>query len=1181
MSSLFNNYKRYLVSTEEFNRKVNSGEYDRKKYISLSAQGSLRKHYMEIRYLNQFLEELWHYYSELDPKSTDPNFNVNINDCYNVMYIDADYYYSIDDKNDIEQIDNFNTTFADCIIDLIRDRYPKARYFLFLPDTYDCEHDYMAKGGIHMFVFLDKPIRDKRSKADMIREMVTNCEDILDLYNEHKEFIVNEAGQPLDLIYIIDPQPLMKAGTLLPFAQKSKTSRKYKLSAVKLNKDGIEDPTELIIECDIDSVPSYTDIINEQSDLFNFKDLSVLSTNKIKEVILDQTYYDSITAGSLNRIQWGQYTPSQVAKIKKIEAFLFDFTDGLGTLDDRHYFYVEFGSWNDRRKFELRFVKFYIALLVYEVGVNTIFEDKIIDRVVKLLTPVYVRLGKYNSTEKQQTIDWCTKMIKYNSKGEEHYYYTCIQECGDLFSEYKHTPKGKEANNLIKTQVEEYNKGLDPSEHISIGQMLQKYQVIMNFITTSFSKWSSFVNKHILKQIRYEIEPFDWKNYTRGRTGLTFEDVLPIINKRGDEIEGGIFKKSEYIRQLRNLNKMFLFTMIYERGVNIVSNVIGEIMTAYIKSYVVCAIDDKSNARSGYQSIYIYNIRQTEDLDKYPYNQWIIDEKDNLKNWIFVIYKNLFEPLTNKSKASKHGGIEMMTDILQACNFVGKPSGQNTILSTLQSPFNYKNCTNVLTNCIIATYKSERHLTPRMEDPESSSHFGMRNGIIQWKNLSNDSKKPNWICTFSTQNRGIMLGAYTLINYIDPETYDKKSKEYKTMTSIIEQIYPLEDERNYMLDLFSTVICPIIKKDQMLIVFGSGGDGKSTMDLMLTSMLGYHQKNSRDYYENGEKITLQAPEGYAGNMESSTFTHSKGQTSGHDEGGKVNVAKKTFVVCQEPEKGKQLVTSVIKDLTSGSVSHGRKIHQAEITFVNNSLMVMETNSVLKYDTIDDAVRRRMVIYKHQSKFVTEVNEEQMKDVKYKFRANSDLINKVVASTEYWDALFQILLEHALGILNRGCYVISNIKPPKSVVEFTNLSFDNASPLVTYLNSRYEQFEESLLFVEDVINGAIEYAKTNEGVLEKTTRDNLMRSEIVSELQKKYNGRFYRLNKEIYHTPKGTLKRNWRQIFEDHIKEKTITEIIDEETDGNGALTDISMDSKLKYSNLIIRGYREINDDDEE
>ena len=50
--------------------------------------------------------------------------------------------------------------------------------------------------------------------------------------------------------------------------------------------------------------------------------------------------------------------------------------------------------------------------------------------------------------------------------------------------------------------------------------------------------------------------------------------------------------------------------------------------------------DETGSIKDDGKSIYIYNVKQTEDLDKYPYNQWIVDKENNLMNWIFVILSN-------------------------------------------------------------------------------------------------------------------------------------------------------------------------------------------------------------------------------------------------------------------------------------------------------------------------------------------------------------------------------------------------------------------------------------------------------------------------------------------------------------------------------------------------------------
>ena len=250
------------------------------------------------------------------------------------------------------------------------------------------------------------------------------------------------------------------------------------------------------------------------------------------------------------------------------------------------------------------------------------------------------------------------------------------------------------------------------------------------------------------------------------------------------------------------------------------------------------------------------------------------------------------------------------------------------------------------------------------------------------------------------------------------------------------------------------------------------------------------------------------------------------------------MAHKTFCVCQEPDQDKILITSVIKDLTSGAISHGRKINKAETMFKNNALIVMESNRVLQYDTVDDAVKRRMIVYEHKSKFTTEVNDAQLKNVKYKFSANQDVINRAKTHTEYWDALFQILLEHATDLLNRGIKVVSDIKKPRSIEQFTQYSFENSSALLRYLYDNYEEDSESFIFVTDLVQQIRDYDKTlrdnDEDPILSNSRGAQMK--ILQELQNKYSGKFYKLK------PEFVKKRNFRRIFDNETDGKNINEM---------------------------------------
>lgn len=1159
MAELFKRFfnDKIKYSEEEYNEELKEGKIISKNYITYWAVKRASSTYISIDDFNHFLHKFLSYRLKNGKVDTDQNFNYHIKGCYNVVYIDIDYLYDLKTEDDtLESVTDFNSELASIINKIVIEKYPDCHYISFVPKHIEKykDNEYRAKGGIHTFVFLNECISNPKSKIEIFTKLICNDERFKEIYELHCEKLLDSNSNQISINSFIDQQTLSKATTLIPFAQKDVQSRLYKLYEHNIDDVLGHKKFKWIIPCENPEDGYRCEWKNNNVDNFNFQEYYNKSKNEIGKKILTLEYVKKVYENCIN-----DDSDVYFNQIRKIDSFIFNFMDGLGTLCNDtenqhvHLFYKEyFLGWGDKRRFENLLVKFYITLMVVNLGKHIPNDfNTIAKRILELLTPIYVRLGKLNSSEKLQTLEWCTKnttdlFSKYKQKGE-------------TYREYLNAPEKGSKDQAGKPQLR--------ADAVK-GPIIAEMEGIIRSIIAS---WCKFVNKYILKPITFEIEPFEWKNYNRGKTGLTFENVLPVISRIGNSMESSHHKKTEYMRQMRNLNTMFIFTQTYEKGVNQIENIIGDIITQYVKSYLIYIKDETSSVKDDGKSIYIYNIKQTEDLDKYPYNQWIIDKENNLMNWVFVIYKNLFEPILDTSATDKPGGLAMPFKILETTKFVEKIN-PGKLLNALKSPFNYaRGSKNLLAN-ILATYKSERHITPAPEEPEHSYYFALRNGILKWE----EDVHNKWHCKFEIDNRGIKLNAYTLINYIDPDHYDKTNPYYTKLFESICKVYPIEEERNYMLDLFSTVIVPFIKKDQILEVFGTGGDGKSTMNMILMNMLGNARNSGTNYIENGKKILLSVPAGYSGNVESSTFTKHKQQTNGHDEGGKINMARKTFVVCQEPEKNRPLVTNVIKDLTSGSISHGRKIHQGEIMFVNNALIVIETNDLLNYDDVDDAVRRRMIVYKHQSKFTTNVNEHQMKNVKYHYEADSDLIKAIYTTTNYWDALFQILLEHAIGVLNKGYRNISDIKPPKSVIEFTQHSFNISSPLLKYLFENYEENPDKFMLVRDLIKEINDYnseeiSNGNSSLFEVKNKSQI-NTIIIKELQKKYSGSFYRLNQKYYTKTASQLKSNWYFEFEKDIEELNIDEIIKQCTDGNGALTDLSQDSRYKYENLIIKGY---------
>lgn len=1146
MSEIFDIYKTNGLSEEIYKKEIENG-LNSSEYVSLSAIGSYSKHYFNRKDVNDLIKAIIRKKILTEDKLTDNNLNVNITNVYNILYIDIDYSYR--HYENVDEVKQFNLSCAEQLTNIYSKRFKDSHYFTFVPDRIELNEDGILKGGIHILIFLNEPIAD-RNRINLVQTPILEDKNFNCFFQNYEEHIYHSnpnVNLKLNPLSLIDEQPLSYPMGVIPFSQKNRTSRRYKLIFTNVNLSNLNS-IEFITKNPIIEEISLAKIYDSSNDSFNFSELYKIN-NRITE-------RQKIVNDAKSMIEFKNENES--FETTSIDYFIYDFIDGLGSLNDnienQHQFVRMFKNFNEKRKFEMKLMKFYCVLILLGNKKFVLDEDYICKRLFHLLTPLYLAQSRLHSDEKYQTLKWCFDKIKETLEDFEEY--------GEIYC--KILP-------LNEKDRQDYYKDVLKSDQDTIRKTLK----IGYHIEQIFSEWSNFVIEKILKFITFEIEPFGKHDYSRGKTDLTFSDVLPY-NFKTNLIEA--FQNNEdteYLAQLKNLNKMFIWCLTYQYGINSPINIYSEIISAYTKYYITCKTNETYNNKP---KIYLYNICQIENLKRFPYNQWLHDKDEYFKEWTFLLYRLTIEPLLKTSEINKFGGLGYPIKILENTKILEK--GKKSFISSLSDKIEYKQFSDKLYSNVINIYKTGFYINPRDENPEESEYFSMRNGILHWKKNNATNK---YECVFEKNNREIILGTYTLVNYVDPKEYDFNSMEYKEVENMLRQVYPIEEEYEYILDLFSTIICPIIKKDQMLIAFGTGGDGKSTINSILSTILGDENSENTNYIENGRIISLSIPRGYSGNVEPSTFTHEKNRSS-HDEGGKINMARKTFVVSQEPKKGSELITSTIKDLTSGAISHGRQIHQKEITFKNNALIVVETNEQIKYDKVDDAVKRRMIVYNYKSKFYTKVNEKSTKNLKYRFKANGTLISNVLKRTEYWTALFQILLPRALKLLNEGKRYLSEIEKPISIDISTKESFDNSNNLLRWFSQYVVESPNSYIFVNDLIemikNQNEEMKQKNENLLVDIKDAN---REIIREIQSKFSGHIYKINKKYLTKIGGRFKLSTseKEKFENEVLVDgqcvSNNDLKEKFTDGNGALTNIETTHDPKCQLLILIGYEFLED----
>jgi hypothetical protein len=274
------------------------------------------------------------------------------------------------------------------------------------------------------------------------------------------------------------------------------------------------------------------------------------------------------------------------------------------------------------------------------------------------------------------------------------------------------------------------------------------------------------------------------------------------------------------------------------------------------------------------------------------------------------------------------------------------------------------------------------------------------------------------------------------------------------------------------------------------------------------------------------QTSLFNPFGCATTFKSSTLTVSE-KGSNHNEGGVVNFDKKTFAVAQEPPQRK-IHTEVFKDFLSGSVTIARGIRQAAKPFVCNLLVVVETNQIPQFDIVDNAVRRRVAIYAHQSKFVMH-STQRYENKKYVYKAHPDIIERINKDTRYWQALLEEFVRRCVKLLNtevmvdgqksHGIKQISDIQMPKSVMKSTESAFGRTNGLTKWLDSALVDAGHGFISVYDLIRFIKKRNSTTRRIgdgskgfiLDARGSEQEIMKEIKTVIQNKFEDQLFKLN----------------------------------------------------------------------
>ena len=988
---------------------------------------------------------------DTDSINTDTDNNFQAIRAINVIYLDGDYIFppTIDPQQFSRNTESILTIYHHLWTEELNRRNIDSYYFIFVPLEFT-----LRKGGFHVFIYCSAPITvdDRTDMYNAVRHRILNveasiCRQLSDLLG------ITIADFTTNYDHIFDAGPIKSMQTLLPFAQKSHDSRQYTL--LDTNYDPQSPPDYFIIGT-TQSLPA------SASDLFApAPTTSIFATSTVRYNISDVKNDDGKAAG-----------------------IALEFIQSLRYLSHQHFFWKTLAD-NTQRRIRI------IQPLVQFIAVNSFIErwrppynenDCLVHCITSILVPL-LRVTTVNLP------DGATERDTYAS---------CFAHVKSVYDTYSFvkglTPELAESwRRYKKMSLREYNS-LDINERNDLDRDVSRFR---SKALKMYSSWFHFVKGIVLNGITDEIRPFRRVDNPADdpRNGVTFEEVVPKQVNVNPNVELSV---SFYTHTLRRWFMMFIFTEFLNS--ESMTETMRSIICAFIRYFIWYRTSDSNNR------VYIYNIKQTRELARYPYNQWLYDgcgpdAGKCLKTWIKSIYYDLVKPEIEAVHRA-YNLDNLLTNVIDAKLY----RVNNTTVKPLAM---FDRDTDIIFRNVLSSFAQERWDPPVELDPVSSNYFPMRNGIIEFHN--------DGTYTMHYNNHDRYMTVYTNISYDD--NYDYGNDCFKAVQTMWRQIFPVQDERDYSLKIFASALVGSILKDMFVIPYGTGGDGKTISNNAMMGMLGSDGLVSHvQIEEDGTKEYVENPFGLATTMKTETILVSAKQ--GHDSGGIIQLRNKRFCTIQEPDpnvSNGKLNCSKIKEILSGSSLTGREIYKQAEMFTPNCIITLQTNILLGYTEDTDAIRRRITVVPFRSKFTTAINADKFDTLEYTFPANPKLGIALVNDPKYWQALFYTLLPYAKELLRDGIRALSDIPRPDSIVRATIASFAQSNGLVGWLNANVVKRDGYAISVPDMVRRIIlaHEAEKSNGYILTSSKAADRKHEIHAQLIGTYMGRIYKVRDEFY------------------------------------------------------------------
>ena len=540
----------------------------------------------------------------------------------------------------------------------------------------------------------------------------------------------------------------------------------------------------------------------------------------------------------------------------------------------------------------------------------------------------------------------------------------------------------------------------------------------------AFSNIAKVVISHIYRQMTNEIESI---NVTTNKWQHAVDNIKPLI------LMGYL---------------VFGYNNRWQR-----ENGIYEILYSLVNKYVMV---DNQTINSKDKLFYIYNVRQSIELVPYPYNQWLRTKEDVLVTWFNDMYMILLKSQLERIHADTSGLTQSIGQLI-CIEYNNK----------IPTYFSILNDFNQAMSVVLKGILSSRFDSVSVSFPTFTNDCGLipvRNGIVELYSTQEDNHEV-WKHKLVTDNRRRILPKYSNMPYSDD--FDFSSIEAETIRKLFMDIYADTDERNYAMMIFSFALHSIGTRDALVIAYGTGGDGKTTISNFLSLILGNIDGKTITESIKGHPcdIQLRQLEPMCSTMQPEALLEKAHGSGNHNAGGLVQLANARFTVMEEPDvTGRSINCATVKSITGGGTLNVRDIYKSSITIQPNSLLFLATNDRLPFSENGVAITRRIIAIPHKTKFIQENMATRLRRVRGSKIANTNLFNEFSNNPKMWQALFHILLQKAIECLNHGWKSPASVPMPIAVTEFRDSLMRSVSGATEHIDIIVTKCDQEQRFV---------------------------------------------------------------------------------------------------------------------